>query len=365
MISRLLNLPAFSGLARDALSRMEPETAHRTTINALSMGLAPKGAPDPAALATSLCGLSLSNPLGMAAGFDKDAQVPEALGRIGFGFVEVGTLTPRAQTGNPRPRVFRIPEAGGVINRLGFNNQGHAAAMARLAGRRDGTVLGVNIGANKDSADFVADYVQGVVAFSPLADYLTANISSPNTPGLRDLQTDAALERLLGALVETRAAQPRQVPILLKIAPDLEEAQMDAIARVVAQSGIDGLIVSNTTLSRDTVAGLAGSEEAGGLSGRPLFALSTQRLAQMRQRLGPDFPIVGVGGIDSAQTALAKIEAGANVIQLYSGLTYKGLGLVGEIKAGLARAVADRGAGSLAELTGIGSADWAEGRARA
>lgn len=347
---------------RDALLKMEAETAHKATINALKFGLAPTGGADPESLAVTVCGLKLSNPVGMAAGFDKNAEVPGALKKVGFGFAEVGTVTPRAQQGNPTPRVFRIPEAMGVVNRLGFNNEGHAAALERLAGRDKSQIVGVNIGANKDSEDFVADYVAGVKAFSPIADYLTANISSPNTPGLRDLQTDAALQRLLAAIIEARAAQPRQTPVLLKIAPDLSESEMDAIARVVLESGIDGLIVSNTTLSRDPVAGLANADEAGGLSGKPLFALATQRLAQMRQRVGPEFPIIGVGGVHSAASAVAKFAAGANAIQLYSALVYGGLEMIEEIKQGLEKAVADRGAASVADLTGTAVDDWAQGR---
>lgn len=362
VFSSLLRNSALQGLTRDALLKMEPETAHRATINALRWGLVPAGEPDPASLATTLCGLTLPNPLGMAPGFDKNAEVPGPLGKAGFGFVEVGTLTPRPQQGNPTPRVFRLPEAGGVINRLGFNNEGHAAAFARLKNRAPGTVVGVNIGANKDSEDFVADYVTGVSTFAPVADYLTANISSPNTPGLRNLQADEALTRLLAAILEARAAQGRHVPVLLKIAPDLDEAQLDSIARVVLASGIDGLIVSNTTITRDAVAGLANAQETGGLSGKPLFALSTRRLAQIRQRLGAEFPIIGVGGIHSAQTAIAKLEAGANAIQLYTGMIYGGMELIGAIKRGLAEAVALRGLRSAADLTGAAVADWAEGR---
>jgi dihydroorotate dehydrogenase len=361
-LTDLLKAPAIAKFTRDALLKMEPETAHRATINALRMGLVPRGEPDPASLAVKFCGLDLPNPVGMAPGFDKNAEVPRALGRVGFGFVEVGTLTPRAQSGNPSPRVFRIPEAMGIVNRLGFNNEGHEAAFERLKARDAGVAIGVNIGANKDSEDFVADYVAGVKAFSPIADYLTANISSPNTPGLRNLQGDEALTRLLGAVVDTRAAQPRQTPVLLKIAPDLDEAQMDGIARVVLASGIDGLIVSNTTLSREAVAGLANATETGGLSGKPLFALATQRLAQMRLRLGADFPIIGVGGIHSAQSAIAKLEAGANVVQLYSALVYGGMEMVEEIKAGLAAAVVARGLSSVSDLTGLAIKDWAEGR---
>jgi len=363
VFSRLLGNQLVRGLTRDTLLKMEPETAHRTTINALRMGLAPKGDADPASLSTKFVGLDLPNPLGMAAGFDKNAEVPDALAQVGFGFVEVGTITPRAQPGNPTPRMFRVPEALGVINRLGFNNEGHAAALERLSRRRGKGIVGINIGANKDSADFVADYVEGVKTFAPFADYLTANMSSPNTPGLRNLQGDEALTRLLGAITDARASQSRQPPILLKIAPDLDETAMDDIARVVLASGIDGLIVSNTTISRSAIAGLPHAEEMGGLSGKPLFSLATQRLAQMRQRLGPDFPIVGVGGIHSAASAVAKLEAGANVLQLYSALVYGGMDLVDEIKQGLAKAVSTQGLGSVSALTGRAVEDWASGRA--
>lgn len=349
-------------LAQDALMRMDAETAHRATINALKFGLVPSGAPSPTSLAISFCGLELPNPIGMAPGFDKNAEVFAPLARAGFGFVEVGTVTPRPQKGNPTPRVFRIPDAMGVINRLGFNNEGHQAAFERLKDRTLGEVVGVNIGANKDSEDFVADYIAGVKTFSPLADYLTANISSPNTPGLRNLQAEDALKRLLAALMETRAAQPRQTAILLKIAPDLDEAEMDSVAKTVLKSGIDGLIVSNTTISRDTVAGLENAGETGGLSGRPLFNLATRRLAQMRLRLGPEFPLIGVGGIHSAQSAIAKLEAGANVVQLYSALVYGGLEMVEEIKSGLAQAVIERRLSNVSGLTGVAVKDWAEGR---
>lgn len=354
---------AVQKLAQDVLLRMDAETAHKATINALKFGLAPSGASSAANLATRFCGLDLPNPIGMAPGFDKNAEVFGPLAKVGFGFVEVGTLTPRAQPGNPTPRVFRIPEAMGVVNRLGFNNEGHAAALERLRSRDKGQVIGVNIGANKDSEDFVADYIKGVETFSPLADYLTANISSPNTPGLRNLQAEEALKRLLGALVEARGGQARQTPILLKIAPDLEEKDMDPIARTVLESGIDGLIVSNTTISRDTVSGYENATEAGGLSGKPLFNLATRRLAQMRKRVGPDFPIIGVGGIHSARSAIAKFEAGANVVQLYSALVYGGLEMVEEIKTGLSAEIAMRGLSGVSGLTNAAVDDWAEGRA--
>jgi dihydroorotate dehydrogenase len=296
----------------------------------------------------------------MAAGFDKTGEVAAPLARLGFGLVEIGTVTPRPQAGNPRPRLFRLAPVGGVINRMGFNNDGHEAVFDRLRERKIGAALGVNIGANKTSPDFVADYVAGVRRFAGLADYLTVNVSSPNTPGLRDLQAADALARLLGAVLEARAREPRRVPVLLKLAPDLDEAGMDAIAAVIGRTDLDGLIVSNTTISREAVAGLPHAEEAGGLSGKPLFRLATQRLAQMRQRVG-DLPIVGAGGIHSAATALAKIEAGADVVQLYSALVFGGLDLLGAIKRGLAQAARQAGARTIGELSGRRVAEWVRG----
>ncbi len=361
-LSPLLRLAPVRDLTRDSLLRMDAETAHGATITALRLGLAPQqDYPDPRELRTSLCGIELSNPVGMAAGFDKNGEVPRQLALMGFGMVEIGTVTPLPQAGNPKPRLFRIAGAEGVVNRMGFNNDGHAAVFARLRGQRIKAALGVNIGANKTSPDFVADYVAGVTLFAELADYLTVNISSPNTPGLRDLQTEEALKRLLGELLGARARAKTRVPVLLKLAPDLDEPALDAIARTVLATDLDGLIVSNTTLSRDTVAGLANADEAGGLSGKPLFELSTRRLAQLRQRVGT-LPIIGVGGIHSPETALAKFEAGANAIQLYSALVFGGLDLLDRLKRGLAAAVRNAGAANIAELSGRRVADWAAGR---
>ena len=362
-LSPLLRVPAFAGLTREALLRMDPETAHGATITALRLGLAPEQShPDGAELHTRLCGLELGNPVGMAAGFDKNAEVARPLALMGFGMVEIGTVTPRPQAGNPRPRLFRIAEADGVINRMGFNNDGHEAVFARLKGQRVAAALGVNIGANKDSPDFVADYVLGVQRFADLADYLTVNVSSPNTPGLRDLQGDEALRHLLGEVLAARAKAKTRVPVFLKIAPDLDENALDSIARTVLATDLDGLIVSNTTISRDGVAGRENASEVGGLSGKPLFAASTRRLAQMRQRVG-DLPIIGVGGIHDPQTALAKFEAGANAIQLYSALVFSGLDLLDRIKRGLVAAVRAEGKTNIAQLVGTRTADWAEGRA--
>jgi dihydroorotate dehydrogenase len=361
-LSPLLRLPTVRDLSRDALLKFDAETAHGLTIAALKLGLAPEQErPDPPELQTELCGLALANPVGMAAGFDKNGEVPAALSRFGFGMVEVGTVTPRPQAGNPKPRLFRVLAAEGVVNRMGFNNAGHAEVLARLRGLRVKAALGVNIGANKDSEDFVADYVKGVVAFAPVADYLTVNISSPNTPGLRNWQAEEALRRLLGEVLAARAQASVHVPVLLKIAPDLDEKGLDGIAATIAGTGLDGLIVSNTTISRTGVEGLENAAEAGGLSGKPLFGLATQRLAQMRQRVG-DLPIVGVGGVHSPQSAVAKFEAGADAIQLYSALALGGLDLLDRIKAGLVAAVKARGGRTVADLKGTKVADWAEGR---
>jgi len=360
-LSPLLRLPLLQNLTRDALLRMDPEIAHGATINALKLGLAPEqDHPDPPELRTTLCGLELRNPVGMAAGFDKNAEVPQPLARMGFGMVEIGTVTPRPQQGNAKPRLFRVAEAEGVINRMGFNNEGHDAVFARLKGAHVGAILGVNIGANKDSEDFVADYVKGVTRFAEVADYLTVNISSPNTPGLRNLQSDEALKRLLGEVLKARSKAKVRVPVFLKIAPDLDETQLDGIARTISATDLDGLIVSNTTVSRDAVEGMENATQTGGLSGKPLFNLSTRRLAQMRQRVGK-LPIIGVGGIHSPESAVQKFEAGADAIQLYSALVFGGLDLLERIKRGLVAAVRAEGGKSIADLKGLKTDRWAAG----
>ena len=360
-LSPLLRVPLLANLTRDSLLKMDAETAHGATINALRLGLAPEqDYPDPPELKTTLAGLELKSPIGMAAGFDKNGEVPRPLALMGFGMVEIGTVTPRPQSGNPRPRLFRVGTAEGVINRMGFNNDGHDEVYRRLSGVRIPAALGVNIGANKDSADFTSDYARGVARFARIADYLTVNISSPNTPGLRDLQQEDSLKRLLYAVLTVRSKSPVRVPVFLKIAPDLDEVGLDAIAKVVADTDLDGLIISNTTITRDAVAGLENAGEKGGLSGKPLFDLATIRLAQMRQRTS--LPIIGVGGIHSPDTALAKFEAGANAIQLYSALVFGGLDLLDRIKRGLAAAVRNAGKTNIAELVGTKTAEWAARR---
>jgi dihydroorotate dehydrogenase len=346
-----------AGVASALLRQLDAETAHRATIGALR--LAPKlpPGPDDPALATKVFGLDFPNPLGLAAGFDKNAEVFDAVPALGFGFVEVGTLTPLPQAGNARPRVFRLLEDRGVINRYGFNNDGHAPALRRLAARKRRGIVGVNVGANKDAVDRVSDYVAGVRAFAEVADYLAINVSSPNTPGLRDLQEPQALRELLARVIEARdASAPR--PVLLKIAPDLTLSQLDAIVRVARDLRVDGMIVSNTTVSRPGALSSKFSSEVGGLSGAPLFALSTRRLAQVFQRVEGQFPLVGVGGIDSPEAALAKLEAGASLLQLYSALVFEGPGLVSRLKRGLCAGLRAENT-ILAAIVGRRAADFA------
>ena len=351
-----------ASLARPILAQLDAETAHRLTIRALAaLPLTTPPQSDPK-LRVEAFGLRFPNPIGLAAGFDKNAEVPDAMLGFGFGFVEVGTLTPRPQEGNPRPRIFRLPADQGVINRLGFNNGGHAAAEARLAAWRGNAspsaILGINIGANKDSADRAADYVAGVKALARYASYFTVNISSPNTPGLRDLQQAAALDDLLARVLEARdgAGGPRR-PVILKIAPDVTLAELDDIVRVARSRAIDGMIVGNTTISRPTTLQDARAGEAGGLSGRPLFPLSTRMLAETFLRVEGAFPLIAAGGISSAETAWLKLRVGATLMQLYSALVYQGPELVGVIKQGLLARLATEG-GTLADHVGRDAAAW-------
>lgn len=332
---------------RPLLFKLDAETAHGLTIAALRGGLGSRGAADDPILRTRVGGLDLPNPIGLAAGFDKNAEVPDAMLRLGFGFVEVGTVTPVAQAGNPRPRIFRLPEVEGVINRLGFNNEGLEAAMVRLRTRaaRPG-VVGVNLGANKDSVDRAADYVTGVRAAAALARYLTINISSPNTPGLRALQDAAALNDLIARVVEARGRI--DVPLFVKVAPDLLPADIDDVARACIDGGIDGLIVSNTTLARDGVE----SAEAGGLSGQPLFDRSTEVLRAFRAATGGALPLIGVGGVGTGAQAYAKLRAGASAVQLYTALVFQGPGLVARIKKDLAALLRRDGFASVAAAVG-------------
>lgn len=330
-------------LARHALFAMDAEAAHEATLSALQRAYdcsLTRGLMQSRVLApTTLMGLALQNPVGLAAGLDKNGAHIDAMGNLGFGFVEVGTVTPRAQPGNPKPRMFRLPDAQALINRLGFNNQGldtFLANVQRSTWRTQGGIIGLNIGKNADTPIERAgdDYLLGLVGVYPHADYITVNISSPNTKNLRALQGEHELDELLSQLAHRRqelaAQHQRRVPLAVKIAPDLTEEQIDIITEVLPRHGIDGVIATNTTIARDAVQGMAHAEEAGGLSGAPLHARSLEVIARLRSKLGPDFAIIGVGGIVSGQHAAEKISAGANAVQLYTGLIYKGPALVGE-----------------------------------
>jgi dihydroorotate dehydrogenase len=323
---------AFS-LARPLLHALDAEQAHRLTITCLRhgprLGAGPITSPQ---LQRMIFGLNFLNPVGLASGFDKNAEVPDAMLALGFGFVEVGTVTPLPQSGNARPRLFRLTEDRAVINRMGFNNQGHAAVLQRLIARRGRNgIVGVNIGTNKDSPDRIADYVAGIETFEDVSSYIAINISSPNTPGLRNLQGKAELQRLLARV---HAARRGAKPMLLKIAPDLAPDDLADVAAACGQGGVDGVIISNTTLSRPALKSRH-AQEVGGLSGAPLFDLSTRCLADFHQMTGGKIPLIGVGGISDAASAVAKLKAGASLIQLYSALIYQGPALIRDICAGL------------------------------
>lgn len=351
---------ALFGLGQSLLLALPPERAHDLAIKGLELGLYPRaGAPDDQRLAQHLFGLDFPNPVGMAAGFDKNAKVPRELLAMGFGFVEVGTLTPRPQSGNPPPRMFRSLPDRAVINRLGFNNEGQAAALRRLQDRPAG-IVGVNLGAGRTSPDRIADYVEGITRMAPVASYVTINISSPNTPGLRDLQAPEALDILLKRVQEARAGLSRKPPLLVKLAPDLADEDLPDIVRVIVANGADGIIVSNTTLAREGLRDQSFAREAGGLSGRPLFARSTRMLARVYRLTEGKLPLIGAGGIDSGEAALAKIEAGASLLQLYTGLVFEGPGLIGKIKQALLAAIKRAGCDGLAPLVGRRAGEWAE-----
>jgi dihydroorotate dehydrogenase len=347
-------VPFFSRLSSPFLRMLDPETGHRLAICALSRGWVPAAAAfDDAILHQSLWGLDFANPLGSAAGFDKNAEAVAATLALGFGFVEVGTVTPRPQPGNPRPRLFRLVEDEAVINRMGFNNQGLEAVLGRLKARRPVGIVAVNLGRNKDSADAVADYVEGVRHATPLASFLVINVSSPNTPGLRGLQRRQDLAGLLGAAKAARdEVADRRPPLLVKIAPDLTEAELADIAAVALDTGIDGIVATNTTIGRP--ASLRGSHarEPGGLSGRPLFGLSTQVLGSVYRLTGGRLPLIGVGGVASGADAYAKIRAGASLVQLYTAMVYGGPGIVADIRRDLAALVKRDGFSSVAEAVG-------------
>ena len=358
----------FDRLARPLLRAFQPEDAHSLVIKALKFAPLPQAARDDPRLAVRVFGLNFPNPVGLAPGFDKHADAPDALLRMGFGFVEIGTVTPLPQTGNPRPRVFRLEPDQAVINRLGFNSVGAAVVLPRLAARaKRGGIVGVNIGANKDSADRATDYIRLIEQVAPVASYVTVNISSPNTPGLRELQRASALDDLLGRIVDTRDRVARNAgptPVLLKIAPDLSLSDLDDIVGVARARRIDGMIVGNTTISRPPgLRDQATAKQAGGLSGRPLYPLATRMLAETYVRVEGAFPLIGVGGIDSGEAALGKIRAGADVLQLYSALVFRGIDLVADIKASLSAALDQNPGTKLADLIGVDAAavtaeDW-------
>jgi dihydroorotate dehydrogenase len=337
----------FTGLGMSLARRLDPETAHRLSLAALRYGLAGLDhKPDDPILAVSAFGRMLANPIGLAAGFDKDAVALTPLGRLGFGFLEAGTVTPRPQPGNPRPRLFRLPEDNAVINRMGFNNAGIDAFLRNLrAANRRLVAIGANIGINKDGADPARDYPALAEAVAPHVDYITVNISSPNTPGLRDLQT---AERLAALLAGIRVAKP----VFVKIAPDLADSELAALVAVCLSKGVEGLIIANTTLARP--ASLSGRHraEAGGLSGAPLAARSTALLKQVHGIAGGKLTLIGVGGIFSAEDAFAKILAGASLVQVYTGFAYHGPALIPRLKSGLAALLRARGFATVAAAIG-------------
>ncbi|HYW62866.1 MAG TPA: quinone-dependent dihydroorotate dehydrogenase [Bradyrhizobium sp.] len=359
---------AFDALSLPLLRWLDPEDAHRLAVQGLRWLPPLRLGPDDAKLAVRAFGLNFPNPVGMAAGFDKSAEAPDALLRLGFGFVEIGSVTPKPQAGNPRPRLFRLERDQAIINRMGFNNDGEQVVLRRMANRAHlGGIVGVNIGANKDSEDRVADYVRLIESFAPVASYFTVNVSSPNTPGLRNLQQASALDELLAKVIDARERVRQNAgesPVLLKIAPDLTLNELDDIVQVARARRVDGMIVGNTTISRSpSLREQNRAREAGGLSGRPLFRLSTRMVAETYVRAEGAFPLIGVGGIDSGGAALTKIRAGASLIQLYSSLIYKGLGLIDDIKRDLASTLLRTGRDSLDEIVGADAAtitaeDW-------
>jgi len=348
--------------AAPLLRGLPPETAHALALAALRfapLGRAPSVDPK---LETNAFGLSFRNPLGLAAGFDKDALATDGALALGFGFVEVGTLTPRPQEGNPRPRLFRLSEDAAIINRMGLNNLGFGAAHARLARRRRKGVVGVNVGPNKDASDRAADFALGVTTFADVASYVAINVSSPNTPGLRDLQRRDALDDVIARAINARDAAPIRRPLLLKIAPDIDIPALDDIVQVAKARRVDGMIVSNTTVERRKDLKSARAKEVGGLSGRPLFAASTRLLACAFERVDRQFPLIGCGGVEDGETALAKIEAGASLIQVYTGFVFRGPRLIDEALTGLSRAMSLKGAKQIADLVGARASDWAAER---
>lgn len=341
-----------------ALHRIDPERAHGLALKALRLGLGPKGGPvSSTRLATAIAGLPLANPIGLAAGFDKNATAVGPLMRVGFGFLEVGAATPRPQPGNPKPRMFRLSEDSAVINRFGFNNEGMEAIGARLAQVRREVPVGLNLGANKDSEDRAADFAAVLAKCGPHVDFATINVSSPNTERLRDLQGKEALAALLETVTATRLAQGLDLPLFLKIAPDLTEAELEDIVEAVQGTSINGIIATNTTLARDGLRS-GHAAEMGGLSGAPVFERSTRILARLSALTEGRFPLIGVGGVSTAEQAYAKILAGASAVQLYTALGYAGLGLVSEITRGLDALLERDGFANVADAVGKGREAW-------
>lgn len=354
-----------ANLLQPCLRLLDPEKAHNVTIWALEHGFYKKQKEqENPILQQDLWGMRFDNPVGMAAGFDKDGRVADALLDMGFGFVEVGTVTPKPQEGNEKPRLFRIPEERAVINRMGFNNKGQTAIKKRLENRKQGGIIGVNIGANKLTAEPIEDYVEGLKVLYPLADYFTINISSPNTPGLRGLQAPEKLHALLSLVIATRGAMMESgyswKPLLVKLAPDIEADDLPAVVECLQVNCVDGIIISNTTVSRDGLADTAIAGQAGGLSGAPLFYKSTHILAKVYQLTKGEIPLVGVGGIDSGEKAIDKILAGASLIQLYTGLVYEGADLIVSIKRDIARYITEHNLQSVTEMVGSQANIWAK-----
>ncbi len=345
-----------AGLA--ALHRLDPERAHGMALRALRLGLAPLPKPVTSPrLITRFAGLTLPNPVGLAAGFDKNAVALSGLARAGFGFVEVGAATPRTQEGNAAPRLFRLPEDQAIINRFGFNNEGARVIAKRLAQRPRDMILGLNLGANKDSADRAADFAKVLAICGPHLDFATVNVSSPNTEALRELQGAAALRALLSGVMAERAHLPRAIPVFLKIAPDLSDAELTEIAEVALAVQVDAIIATNTTTGRQGLKS-ASAGEKGGLSGAPLFDLSTRVLARLSQLTRARIPLIGVGGISTPEQAYEKIRAGASAVQLYTGLVYQGLSLVPRLNKGLLELLERDGFDRVSDAVGIGREDW-------
>jgi len=341
-----------------ALHKMDPETAHGLSIRALNMGLAPlAGVQTSKRLQTNIAGLEIANPVGLAAGYDKNAEAVDALSRAGFGFLEVGAATPRPQDGNPKPRLFRLTPDKAVINRFGFNNQGMELIADRLIARDAAVPVGLNLGANKDSDDRAADFARVLAHCGPHLDFATVNVSSPNTEKLRDLQGKAALSALLSGVMEVRSDLSRKIPVFLKIAPDLTVAELTEIAEVATETGIDGIITTNTTLDREGLSCIH-KDEKGGLSGAPLFEKSTRVLAQLSQLTDGNIPLIGVGGVGSAEQAYAKIRAGASAVQIYSAMVYQGLSMIPDVVNGLEALLERDGFANVQDAVGTGRDDW-------